>query len=250
MTAVNIGGNGSGKRKCAPLRINCRLMAGGLYRRLRTDKLHRHVWRCDGARKEVASICTPFQRCDWLLPRWCAVRAGFGLSVTGWCHQMANRILRPAGVDVSAARGHGLLTISGVSMDAMPCPTIRGRNLDHCSKPEATAGLHEEVRTPFLPGPKPRGGPLPSVPGRLDRLIDEHLGADYASDKRARLRQLAAAVEPEPVALVQAAFQSKQMPHSPTEIGAVVSMSKDDVSYEHERRSLAALGRTDYRELL
>jgi hypothetical protein len=34
--------------------------------------------------------------------------AGILLSVTGWCHQMANRILRPAGVDVSAARGYGL----------------------------------------------------------------------------------------------------------------------------------------------
>ena len=41
-------------------------------------------------------------------------------------------------------------------------------------------------------------------------MIDEHLGGDYASDKRARLRQLATVVEHEQEELVSA-FQSKRI---------------------------------------
>ena len=34
-----------------------------------------------------------------------------------------------------------------------------------------------------------------SMPTQLDRMIDEHLGSDYAPDERARLCQLAAVTE-------------------------------------------------------
>ncbi len=155
---------------------------------------------------------------------------------------MANRILRPAGVDVSAARGYGLTYHfwGKYGRDALSDDTWP--ELDHCSKLEATAGLHEEG-TPFLPGPKPRGGPLPSVPGRLDRLIDEHLGADYASDKRARLRQLAAAVEHEQDELVTA-FQSKRI--TPDQYLERFTRLAGDLFTSYER----VLGRDDFVRLL
>ena len=49
-----------------------------------------------------------------------------------------------------------------------------------------------------------------SVPARLDPMIDERLGSDYAPDKRARLRQLAVATEHEQEALVSA-FQLERI---------------------------------------
>ena len=48
------------------------------------------------------------------------------------------------------------------------------------------------------------------MPGRLDQMIDDHLGHDYASDKRVRLCQLAAVTEHEQEQLVTA-FQSERI---------------------------------------
>ena len=141
-------------------------------------------------------------------------RAGIVYSVTGWCHQMANRILRPAGVDVSAARGYGLsyLFWGKYGRDASPDETWP--ELHHCSELEAPSGLHEEAGlyegSPRLSRSEPPSGTLMSVPARLDRMIDERLGSDYAPDKRARLRQLAAVTEHEQEALVSA-FQSERI---------------------------------------
>lgn len=133
--------------------------------------------------------------------------AGIILSAIGWCHQMANRILRPAGIDVRAARGYGFtyhcwgkFGLDASSEDTWP-------ELGHCLELEATAGLQEEG-APFLSGATPRGGSPSSAPERLDRMIDEHLGVDYDPAKRAQLGQLAAVFEPEQRNLVSA-FQAK-----------------------------------------
>jgi len=130
-------------------------------------------------------------------------------NVTGWCHQMANRILRPAGVDVSAARGYGISYFFWGKYGRDASPDETWPELHHCSELEATAGLHEEG-TPFLSRSEPPGGGLMSVPTRLDRMIDEHLGGDYAPDKRARLSQLAAVTEHEQAALISA-FQAERI---------------------------------------
>ena len=57
---------------------------------------------------------------------------------------------------------------------------------------------------------EPPRGPLTTVPARLERMIDEHLGGDYAADKRARLARLAAVTEHEQAELVTA-FQADRI---------------------------------------
>jgi hypothetical protein len=127
---------------------------------------------------------------------------------------MANRILRPAGVDVSAARGYRIsyLFWGKYGRDASPDETWP--ELHHCSELEATSGLHEEADlyegSRHLSRSEPPSGTLMSVPTRLDRMIDERLGSDYAPDRRARLRQLAAVTEHEQQELVSA-FQSQRI---------------------------------------
>lgn len=65
-----------------------------------------HVWTCAG-RSEGGRVIRTGSGSTWLAhcPAGANSRAGIMYNVTGWCHQMANRILRPAGVDVSVARG-------------------------------------------------------------------------------------------------------------------------------------------------
>lgn len=75
--------------------------------------------------------------------------------------------------------------------------------LHHCSELEAAVGLHEEG-SPFLSQSETPRGTLTTAPARLERMVDEHLGGDYAADKRARLSQLAAATEYEQEALISA----------------------------------------------
>jgi hypothetical protein len=66
-----------------------------------------HVWPCAGRSDGGRMICTR-SGSAWLASCLAGAHstAGIVYGVTGWCHQMANRILRPAGVDVSAARGY------------------------------------------------------------------------------------------------------------------------------------------------
>jgi hypothetical protein len=158
-------------------------------------------WECDLQRFR--------QRLAGFLSGGAYARAGIVYNVTGWCHQMANRILQPAGVDVSAARGYQIskLLWGKYGLDASPDDTWP--ELHHCSELEVTGSLHEEG-TPFLSPSELPGGTLTSMPTRLDRMIDEHLGDDYAHDKRARLRQLAAATEHEQEELVSA-FQAERI---------------------------------------
>jgi hypothetical protein len=169
-----------------------------------------HVWPCAGRSKGGSVICSG-SGSAWLAHCLAGAysRAGIIYNVTGWCHQMANRILRPAGVDVSAARGYRLSYFlwGRYGRDASHDGTWP--ELHHCSELEAPAALHEEG-APFLSPSEPPGATLMSVPTRLERMIDEHLGEDYASDKRARLHELAAVTEHEQDELVNA-FQSKRI---------------------------------------
>jgi hypothetical protein len=164
----------------------------------------RHVWPCAG-RSEGGHVICSGSGSAWLAS--CLAggygRAGIVYNVTGWCHQIANRILQPAGVDVSAARAYRItyLLWGKYGRDASPDDTWP--ELQHCSELEATRSLHEEG-TPYLPPSEPPSGTLTSVPTRLDRMIDDHLGDDYAYEKRARLRQLAAATEHQQEELVSA----------------------------------------------
>jgi hypothetical protein len=185
-------------------------MVGGFTDHTYVTSSERHVWPCAGRSEGGRMICTG-SGSAWLASCLAGAHstAGIVLSVTGWCHQMANRILRPAGVDVSAARGYGLTYHFWGTYGSDASSDGTWPELDHCSKLAAAVGLHEEG-TPFLSGSKPPGGPPMSVPARLDRMIDEHLGGDYAPVKRARLRQLAAVVEHEQDELVSA-FQSKRI---------------------------------------
>ena len=66
-----------------------------------------YVWACAGRSEGGHGICTG-SGSAWLAHCLAGAnaRAGIVYNVTGWCDQMANRILRPAGVDVSAARGY------------------------------------------------------------------------------------------------------------------------------------------------
>jgi len=70
-------------------------------------------------------------------------------------------------------------------------------------------------------------------------MIDEHLGDDYASDKRARLRQLAAVVEHEQEEVVSA-FQSKRS--TPDEYLERFTRLAGDLFASYER----VLGRDDF----
>jgi hypothetical protein len=102
---------------------------------------------------------------------------------------MANRILRPAGLDVSAARGCRLSKYLWGKYGHDASPDETWPELHHCSELEATAGLHEEG-SPYLSQSERPRGTLTSAPARLDRMIDEHLGEDFPLDKRARLDTL------------------------------------------------------------
>jgi len=214
-------------------------MVGGLTDHTYVTSSERHVWSCAGRSEGGRVICTG-SGSAWLASCLAGAHstAGIVLSVTGWCHQMANRILRPAGVDVSAARGYGLTYHfwGRYGRDASGDDTWP--ELDHCSKLEATAGLHEEG-TPFLLGSKPPGGPPPTIPTRLDRMIDERLGGDYASDKRTRLRHFAAVVEHEQEELVSA-FHSKRI--TPDQYLERFTRLAADLFASYER----VLGRDDF----
>jgi hypothetical protein len=170
----------------------------------------RHVWPCAGRSEGGRVICTG-SGSAWLAHclAGASSRAGIVYNVTGWCHQMANRILRPAGIDVSSARGYRISYHFWGKYGRDASPDGTWPELHHCSELEAAAGLHEEG-SPFLSQSGPQRGPLTSVPTRLNRMIDEHLGHDFASDKRVLLSQLAAESEREQEELVSA-FQSERI---------------------------------------
>ena len=84
-------------------------MVGGFTDHPYVTSSEQHVWPCAGRSEGGRMICTG-SGSAWLASCLAGAHstAGIILSVTGWCHQMANRIMRPAGVDVSAARGYGV----------------------------------------------------------------------------------------------------------------------------------------------
>ena len=105
-------------------------MVGGFTDHAYVTSSEQHVWACAGRSGGGRMICTG-SGSAWLASCLAGAHsiAGIVLSVTGWCHQMANRILRPAGVDVSAAKGYGVTYhVWGKSVTGCLRPTIPGRN--------------------------------------------------------------------------------------------------------------------------
>jgi hypothetical protein len=192
----------------------------------------RHVWPCAG-RSEGGPEALGWASCL----AGAHSTAGIIFTVTGWCHQMANRILHPAGVDVSEARGcrftHRWWGKYGLDASGDTWPELR-----HCVELGAGTGL-QEGGTPFLAEPTTPDGPPASAPSRLDEMIDEHLGVDYAPAKRAHLRQLDAEAEREQRELV-CAFQANRL--TPEQYLEQFTRLAGDLFASYER----ILGRDDF----
>ena len=185
-------------------------MVGGFTDHIYVTSSEGRVWPCAG-RSEGGRMIRSGSGSAWLASCLAGAHstAGIILTVNGWCHQMANRILRPAGIDVSEARGYRFTKLFYGKYGKDVSADESWPELDHCLKLQAKPEFHEEG-TPFLSGvTPPDGGPM-AMPARLDQMLDEHLGVDYAPAKRARLQQLAAGAEHEQNELVSA-FQSKRI---------------------------------------
>lgn len=128
--------------------------------------------------------------------------AGINYLVSGVCHQAANRILYPARVIVSKAKGY---TISSSIYGDYGLG--RWSQLDRClDSHEGLPGYGdryrglEEASSPFIvvstPGGLEEPNPMPSLLGKylddprrkaLQRVIDDRLGLSYDREKRRQL---------------------------------------------------------------
>lgn len=171
-----------------------------------------HAWPC-GGRAEGGDMISKGCGSSWLASCLAGAdqTAGIRYGITGVCHQIANRILRPAGVDVSRAWGDRISQSLWRKYGRNASADGVWPEWNHCSDLAASAGLRDEG-VPFVSGSTSSGGPPGSQPGRLDRMIDEHLGVDYAPARRTRLRQLDALAEQEQDELVRALDEKRLTP--------------------------------------